>query len=224
MQSHSPSSRKISHLKDKKPMNWSTLFTIAIAIILLRIFWLHVKANNANTKAFKNLQPKDQMAVLKECLLNNPTEGNLQNLKRFCTDHNISFDEAAYRPFLQKQLELAYQRANYIKCDELYVEECIFIDNLTPMEFTDSEEVKKTGNTEKALVLYLEGITRLYSDKAIESALEKMAPEYPKAARLLEEYKALADACNKSEADEKSLEKLRQQKEAWLNNLLTLEK
>ena len=67
------------------------------------------------------------------------------------------------------------------------------------------------GDAEQALALSLEGVSRLYSDGAIEKALTDLEPSYPKAAELREKYIALAEACNASGADEKSLEILRKQ-------------
>lgn len=163
------------------------------------------------------------MAVLKECLLNNPTQGSLDNLKEFCEKHNLEFDTEGYKPFLKEQLELAVRRANYVECDKLYVRECSFIDKLEPMEFADAAEERIKGDATKAIAYTLEGISRLYSDEAIESTLEKLATEYPKAEKLLINYRELVTSCNESGADEKSLESLRKKKEAWVEDLLDME-
>ena len=200
------------------------LFTLAFLLIFLRIFHLRIKANNAKTESFQKLPAKDKMAVLKECLLNNPTEGNLQNLKEFCDKEGLSFDADSYRPFIKEQLELARINANYIECDKLYVRECEFIDRTAPMEFAEAEAALNAGDAEQALALALEGVSRLYSDAAIEKALTELEPTYPKAAELREKYIALAEACNASGADEKSLEALRKQRDAWMADLLTIEK
>ena len=200
------------------------LFTLAFLLIFLRIFHLRIKANNAKTESFQKLPAKDKMAVLKECLLNNPTEGNLQNLKEFCDKEGLSFDADSYRPFIKEQLELARINANYIECDKLYVRECEFIDRTAPMEFAEAEAARNAGDAEQALALTLEGVSRLYSDAAIEKALTELEPTYPKAAELREKYIALAEACNASGADEKSLEALRKQRDAWMADLLTIEK
>ena len=200
------------------------LFTLAFLLIFFRIFQLRLRANNAKTESFQRLPAKDKMAVLKECLLNNPTEGNLQNLKEFCDKEGLQFDADGYRPFIKEQLELARVNANYVECDKLYVRECEFIDRTAPMEFAEAEAARNAGDAEQALALSLEGVSRLYSDGAIEKALTELEPSYPKAAELREKYIALAEACNASGADEKSLEILRKQKEDWLADLLTLEK
>lgn len=205
-------------------MTAGILFTIAIFLLLLRIFYLRVRANSAKSASFKRLAPKDKMAVLKECLLNNPSEGSLQNLKEFCDSVNVPFDAEGYRPFIAEQLALADRQANYVECDKLYVKACEFVDRTAPMEFADAEGVRAQGNLEKAIEYTLEGISRLYSDKAIIEALTALEPEYPKAKTLREKYIALAEACDSSGADEKSLEALRKLRDAWMADLLTFEK
>lgn len=164
------------------------------------------------------------MAVLKECLLNNPSEGSLQNLKEFCDSQNLDFDVEGYRPLLKKQIELADRNAYFKECDEHYKKECEFIDKLRPMEFAEAKEAETNGGEQTALTRTLEGISRLYSDEAIEHALQDLAPSYPKAQQLLEEYKHLVEVCEYSEADEKSLESLKRQKNTWLEHLLTVDK
>lgn len=200
------------------------LFTLAFLLIFFRIFQLRLRANNAKTESFQRLPAKDKMAVLKECLLNNPTEGNLQNLKEFCDKEGLQFDADGYRPFIKEQLELARVNANYVECDKLYVRECEFIDRTAPMEFAEAEAARNAGDANTATIRTLEGISRLYSDGAIEKALTELEPTYPKAAELREKYIALAEACNASGADEKSLEALRKQRDAWMADLLAFEK
>ena len=200
------------------------LFTLAFLLIFFRIFQLRLRANNAKTESFQRLPAKDKMAVLKECLLNNPTEGNLQNLKEFCDKEGLQFDADGYRPFIKEQLELARVNANYVECDKLYVRECEFIDRTTPMEFAEAEAARNAGDANTATIRTLEGISRLYSDGAIEEALTELEPTYPKAAELREKYIALAEACNASGADEKSLAALRKQRDAWMADLLAFEK
>ncbi|WP_290744614.1 hypothetical protein [Fibrobacter sp. UBA4309] len=204
-------------------MMTTVLFSIAVLALLLRIFHLRIKANNAKTASFQKLLPKDKLAVLKECLLNNPAECNLLNIKEFCESENIAFDAEGYRPFIGRQLELAKRMANYVECDKLYVEECEFIDKTLPLEFAEAEKKRSEGDDNAANKLVLEGVSRLYSDKAIDSALAALEPHYPKASSLREKYAELAKACDASGADEKSLEILRKQKEAWLADLLAFD-
>ena len=205
-------------------MNWTLVVTLLFLLLFLRIFWAHVKANNARTEAFKNLEPKDKLAVLKECLLNNPTEGNLQNLNDFLKVCGADFDIQSYKPLMERQLALADQKAGLAEWDKLYVEQCEWIDQIRPLEFKEAEEAKTSGNMEIWTVRTLEGISRLYSDQAIEVALESLKPDYPKAESLLLSYQELMKACQESMADDKSLEALRKKRDAWIEDLLTVEK
>ena len=205
-------------------MNWTLVVTLLFLLLFLRIFWAHVKANNARTEAFKNLDPKDKLAVLKECLLNNPTEGNLQNLNDFLKACGADFDIQSYKPLMERQLALADQKAGLAEWDKLYVEQCEWIDQIRPLEFKEAEEAKTSGNMEIWTVRTLEGISRLYSDQAIEAALENLKPNYPKAESLLLSYQELMKACQESKADDKSLEALRKKRDAWIEDLLTVEK
>lgn len=205
-------------------MNWSIIVTIAIFAILLRIFWLRVKANAANTESFKRLPPKDKLAVLKECMLNNPSEGSLANLKEFCEKESLNFDANGYRPFIKRQLELADRNANYIECDALYIEECEFLDRTKPIEFAEAQKYHEDGNEQEALVRTLEGISRLYSDLAIKTELQKLEPTYPKATELLADYEQLIENCKNSSAEPEALDVLRKQREAWIESLLTVER
>jgi hypothetical protein len=69
----------------------------------------------------------------------------------------------------------------------------------------------------------LEGIARLYSDEAILRELEALAPEYPKAKDLAEDYRKLMELRESSGADDDSLAKLRKAKNAWEDNLLQID-
>ena len=92
------------------------------------------------------------------------------------------------------------------------------------MEFAEAETARNAGDTDTATIRTLEGISRLYSDGAIIKTLTALEGEYPKAAELRLKYIALAEACNESGADEKSLEALRKQRDAWIADLLAFEK
>ena len=205
-------------------MNWHLIVTVLFILLFLRIFWAHVRANNARTEAFKNLSPKDKLAVLKECLLNNPTEGNLQNLDLFVKEIRADFHSQSYRPLMERQLALADQKAGLDAWDSLYLEQGAWMDQITPLEFQEAEKAKAAGDPETYIACSLEGISRLYSDQAIETALENLKPDYPKAESLLLSYQELVKACQESKADDKSLEALRKKRDAWMEDLLTIQK
>lgn len=201
-------------------MSLSTLFTIAITVILLRIFWLKIKDANMKGEGFKRLAPKDQLAVLKECLLNNPTNGNLQNLKDFCQKQGTDLDTESYRPFIQKQLELSKKKDALAEDNELFSAEAEWMDRIRPLEFDEAENAKKEGNHEGFILKSLEGIARLYSDDAILKQLESLNSDYPKAQELAQSYRKLMELRDTSGADDDSLAKLRKAKADWEEDLL----
>ncbi|PWJ69103.1 hypothetical protein BGX12_10567 [Fibrobacter sp. UWR4] len=203
-------------------MTASTLFTIAIVLILLRVFWLRIKASGTQNENFKTLPAKDQLAVLKECLLNNPSERNFQNLKRFISEKNLDLDMETYRPYMKTQLELSKRKDALEEDDELYAQESRFMDQMEPLEFEEAREAKKTGDQETYITRSLEGIYRLYSDEAIEKALKELSPDYPKAELLLEGYRKLTQIRDESAADDKSLEALRKIRDQWEEDLLSI--
>ena len=206
------------------PMNWTLIVTGLFLLLFLRIFWAHVKANNAQTESFKNLAPKDKLAVLKECLLNNPTESNLQNLDHFFKEIGSDFDIQSYRPLMENQLTLADRKAGLADWDELYLKQCAWMDQIRPLELAEAKAAQAAGDRETYIVRSLEGISRLYSDGAIEEALKSLEPDYPKAGSLLLSYQELVKACQESKADDKSLDALRKKRDAWMEDLLTVEK
>lgn len=204
-------------------MNWTLIITLLFVLLFIRIFWAHVKANNAHTETFKRLAPKDKLAVLKECLLNNPTETNLQNLADFLKATGTDLDVQSYKPLMERQLALADKKENLDQWDKLYVEQCDWVDQIPPMEFTEAIAAKDNGDIETYVCRTLEGVSRLYSDQAIESSLKQLEPDYPKAKALLLSYTELVNACAESGADDKSLETLRKKRDAWVEDLLTIE-
>ena len=201
-------------------MNWSIVFFIAMMFLLLRILRLRIRANTTRSESFKRLPPKDQLAVLKECLLNNPSEANLRNLADFASRTSIKIDVESYRPFLKSQLEIFGRKDAIADDNELYAAETAWMDKIKPIEFEEAEAFKQENETQKYIERTLEGIARLYSDDAILETLAKLAPDYPHAGELAESYKQLMQTRDESLADDKSLEKLRKLKEAWEDDLL----
>ena len=205
-------------------MNWSVIFAIAIALILLRVLYLRIKANSMHSDSFKNMKAKDKLAVLKECLLNNPTRTNLANLAEFLKSEGIDTDVESYKPFMDKQLQLTRQKNAIAEDNELYASESAWMDSIAPLEFAEAEKSKTEGDTAAYIERSLEGISRLYSDEAIIAELGKLAPLYGKAAKLAEDYRALMETRDTSGADDKSLEALRKKRDAWMEDLLTVDR
>lgn len=204
-------------------MNWGLIIAVILAVVLMRAFLLRIKANSMKSESFKALAPKDKLAVLKECLLNNPTEYNLQNLAEFCKEQQISVDAESYRPYLKKQLEITQKKNAIAEDNELFHQESIWMDQVEPLEFREAAEALSEGDKSRAIERAIEGISRLYSDEAIEKALQNLQGDYPKAADLLTAYKKLAEIRDESGADDESLEKLRKMRDAWHESLLTIE-
>lgn len=203
-------------------MNWSIVFFAIMMLLLLRILRLRIRANSSRSESFKRLPPKDQLAVLKECLLNNPSEANLRNLADFAEKNSLNIDVESYRPFLKSQLEIFGRKDAIAEDNELYIAETAWIDKITPLEFKEAEAFKQENEKTKYIERSLEGIARLYSDEAILGELAKLAPDYPHASKLAESYKQLMQTRDESLADDKSLEALRKQKETWEEDLLNV--
>jgi hypothetical protein len=125
---------------------------------------------------------------------------------------------------MERQLALADKKESLAEWDKLYMEQCAWVDQIRPLEFIEAESARDAGDTETYIVRSLEGISRLYSDEAIESTLKQLEPDYPKAKALLLSYTQLVEACAESGADDKSLEALRKKRDAWVEDLLTVEK
>jgi hypothetical protein len=204
-------------------MSFSTLFTIIMALVLLRIFWLKIKDVTMKSESFKRLPAKDQLSVLKECLLNNPSETNLQNLKEFIQKQDINLDVESYRPFIKKQQDLSKRKDALAEDNELFTAEAKWVDQIKPLEFEEAKLAKKENRHEDYILHSLEGVARLYSDEAILGELETLVQDYPKAKALAQGYRDLMDLRDQSGADDESLKKLRAVKEAWEKELLQVE-
>ena len=204
-------------------MTFSTLFTIVIALVLLRIFWLKIKDVSMKSESFKRLPPIDQLAVLKVCLLYNPTETNLQNLKDFSQRQGLSVDTELYRPFIKKQQELSKRKDALAEDNELFAAESEWVDQILPLEFDEANLAKQENRQEDYILHSLEGIARLYSDGAILDKLDSLVQDYPKAKQLAQGYRELMELRDNSGADDESLKKLRAVKEAWEKSLLDVE-
>ena len=204
-------------------MTFSTLFTIVMALIFVRIFWLKIKDVSMKSESFKRLPAKDQLSVLKECLLNNPTETNLKNLKEFSEKQGFVLDIESYRPFIKKQQELTRRKDALAEDNELFTAEAEWVDRILPLEFEEAKLAKQENRFEDYILHSLEGVARLYSDQAILNELEALVQDYPKAKKLAQGYRDLMDLRDQSGADDESLKKLRAAKESWEKELLQVD-
>lgn len=200
-------------------MTLAILFTIAIAIILLRVFILHLHANDIDNEEFKVLPREVKLAVLKERLLETPSEAALKSLCEFLKGESIEVDPESYRPLLTEQLRISREENALALDDSLYEKESAWMDAIEPMEFANAMKYKAKGENQAYIETYLSGILRYYSDEKIVAALTSIIPDYPEAQKFLDDYRALINLRDSSLADDNSLEKLTQAKEAWVNEI-----
>ncbi len=163
-----------------------------------------IAAAGAKRRAAKryDLPPENpalSLAILKENLLENSNENNLQKLKEFAASQNIPLPKEKY----------PLGKAPSIEQDEsLFLSQASWLDSLVPLEFGEEP------NTETSLI---NGILRLYSDEAIFKALEELSKKFPseRQQKLEHDYRKLCELRDSSKADYNSLEKLRMEKEKW---------
>ncbi len=176
---------------------------MAVWIITFLAVALVIAAAGAKRRASKRYDlplenPALSLAILKENLLENPSEYNLQKLKDFANSQNLAIPEKEYPLGKAPSIE---------QDDSLFLSQAAWLDSLTPLEFNEPQ-------TEKNL---LNGILRLYSDEAIFKALEELSRKFPseRQRKLEDGYRKLCELRDSSKADYNSLEKLRMEKEKW---------
>jgi len=176
-------------------MTWLITF---LAIVLV------IAAAGARRRASKRYDlplenPALSLAILKENLLENPSEYSLKNLKEFAISQNLTVPKEEYPSGKAPSIE---------QDDSLFFDQAAWLDSLTPLEFNEKPQ------TENSLI---NGILRLYGDEAIFKALNELAQKFPgeRQRKLEEGYRKLCEFRDNSEADYNSLEKLRIEKEKW---------
>jgi len=143
--------------------------------------------------------PALSLAILKENLLENPSEYALQKLKDFATSQNLTIPAGEFPLGRAKSIELD---------DDIFLQQATWLDSITPLEFREEPQTEKT---------LAEGILRLYGDDAIFKALKEFAQKFPseKQQKLEQGYTTLCKHRDNSKADYESLENLRKEKEKW---------
>ncbi len=193
--------------------------TLLIALLLVRIFIAHKRSSDLNNREFKSLPRGAQLAVLKERMLQSPSEKNLDNLSRFLKQEGISADTETYRPLFAEQLRISREENAIALDNALFTKEAAWMDAIEPFEFEEANAQKAAGNQEEFVKTYLYGILRYYSDEKIEAALLNIIPEYPNAQKILDDYQKLKELRDSSGADDKSIEKLYHAKATWRSQL-----
>lgn len=197
-------------------MSLTLLFTALIFFIIGRSILLRWRASRLDAAEFRQLDPAVQLAILKERLLEMPSERNLQNIEEFAKKKGYRIDLDSYRLLVQEQMHLSKEKEAMALDNLLYEKQTEWIDSITPIEFSLAKEAKEKGEVDDFVEWSLEGVLRLYSDKKIESALSELEPFYPKAKTLLEQYLSLKILRDDSAPTDSVLEELKAKKQAWV--------
>ena len=195
-------------------MTAAIIFTLLLALLLFRAFVLHLRATDLDNPRFQALPRESRLAILKERVLEAPSEKNLNNLGAFHVDME------SYRPLLAEQLRISRQENAIALDNDLYIREAEWMDKISPFEFEIARKQKEDGNIDEFIRTYLQGVLRYYSDEKIEEALQNLTPDFPQAAEMLNAYRQLKALRDSSPADETSIEKLAQAKKEWMVSLL----
>lgn len=197
-------------------MSLTLLFTALIFFIIGRSILLRWRASRLDAAEFRQLDPAVQLAILKERLLEMPSERNLQNIEEFAKNKGYRIDLDSYHLLVQEQMHLSKEKEAMALDNLLYEKQTEWIDSITPIEFSLAKEAKEKGEMDDFVEWSLEGVLRLYSDKKIESALSELEPFYPKAKTLLEQYLSLKILRDDSAPTDSVLEELKAKKQAWV--------
>lgn len=203
-------------------MSLTLLFTALIFFIIGRSILLRWRASRLDAAEFRQLDPAVQLAILKERLLELPSERNLQNIESFAKENGLATDINSYRQLIQEQMQLSKEKEAMALDNLLYERQTEWIDSITPFEFSLAKEAKEKGEMDDFIEWSLEGVLRLYSDKKIESALSELEPFYPKAKELLDQYLSLKKTRDDSAPTDSVLDKLKAEKQAWVEAIREL--
>ena len=201
-------------------MTAAIIFTLLLALLLFRAFVLHLRATDLDNPRFQALPRESRLAILKERILESPSEKNLNNLGAFLLAEGIHVDMESYRPLLAEQLRISRQENAIALDNDLYIREAEWMDKISPLEFEIARKQKEDGKIDEFIRTYLQGVLRYYSDEKIEEALQNLTPDFPQAAEMLNAYRQLNALRDSSPADETSIEKLAQVKKEWMESLL----
>jgi len=197
-------------------MSLTVIFSALVAFIIGRSLLLRWRASRLDAAEFRQLDPAVQLAILKERLLEMPSERNLQNMEEFAKNKGYRIDLDSYRLLVQEQMLLSKEKEAMALDNLLYEKQTEWMDSITPIEFSLAKEAKEKGEMDDFVEWSLEGVLRLYSDKKIESALSELEPFYPKAKALLEQYLSLKVLRDDSAPTDSVLEELKAKKQAWV--------
>jgi len=177
---------------------------MAVWLITLLAVAFIIAAAGAKKRASKRYNlplesPALSLAILKENLLENPSENSLLKLKEFAISLNLPIPKEEYPLGKAPSIE---------QDDPLFLAQASWLDSLTPLELREEPQTEKT---------LIDGILRLYGDEAILKALGELAQKFPseRQRKLEQGWRELCLLRDSSNADYNSLEKLRMEKEKW---------
>jgi hypothetical protein len=78
-------------------MSLTVIFSALVAFIIGRSLLLRWRASRLDAAEFRQLDPAVQLAILKERLLEMPSERNLQNIEEFAKNKGYRIDLDSYR-------------------------------------------------------------------------------------------------------------------------------
>lgn len=201
-------------------MGLTAVFTLIIAFIIGRSFLLRWRAGRLDATDFQELDPEVKLAILKERLLEKPSERNLQNIEEYAKTQGICVDADFYRSLIKEQMRLPKEKEAMALDNELYEKQTAWIDSIPPFEIRFAAEAKEKGDLNAYIDWSLEATLRYYSDKKIESTLRGLETVYPKAAELLKHYLEFKEIRDKSDASDSSLERLQSEKQKWMDAVI----
>src|SRR5690554_5365103 len=112
-------------------MSLTVVFTALIFFIIGRSILLRWRAGRLDAAEFKQLEPAVQLAVLKERLLELPSERNLQNIESFAKENGLATDINSYRQLIQEQMQLSKEKEAMALDNLLYERQTEWIDSIT---------------------------------------------------------------------------------------------
>ena len=195
------------------------LFTVAIALLLFRVFVLHLRATDLDNEKFVKLPREVKLAILKERVLETPSEKALANLSAFLESEGVPVDMESYRPLFAEQLRICREENAIALDNELYAKEAAWMDAIEPFEFAEAKALREAGKSEDSAKVYLQGVLRYYSDEKIEESLGAFLSEHPDAQKLLDGYRDLEKLRDSAGADDDSVERLSRAKDAWAKSV-----
>lgn len=203
------------------------LFSLASIFLIVRTL-IAIRRIRA-VRNSEELEPALQLAVLKENLLVQPSESQLERLNDFCRRSGMEIDIVSYKPLLNRHKGIR-RHDNVLAADSLLFEDqAKWLDELEPLEFQDAREAHNAGDFEQFCRYTLEGMLRLYSDEKIQETLgvlENTAhchEDFPLSietiAELTNGYQELCHLRDHSSADPESLDNLNQARDKWFESV-----